>query len=71
MDERLMLLFSPLEGSSVQAASQQEEPLVGDDEHVIVADQHGRAEEGNSLPQCPQVGRVLQLVKGKLAKFDI
>ncbi|KAL7400476.1 hypothetical protein ABVT39_012803 [Epinephelus coioides] len=54
-----MSLFSPREGDSVHSviASQQGEPLLSDDdddEHFVVADQHGRAEECDSLLPSPQ-----------------
>ena len=47
------------------------EPLPGDDEHVSVADQDGRAVEGNKLPPSPQVGCLLQLYNFTLATFVI
>lgn len=45
--------------------------MPGDDEHVIVADQDGRAVEGNKLPPSPQVGCLLQLDNFTLATFDV
>lgn len=65
-----MLLFWPPGGDSVDSHTPGE-PLPGDDEHVIVADQDGRAVEGNKLPPSPQVGCLLQLDIFTLATFVV